>query len=197
LRLLILVQEKENVAQATVAEQDSGISANSKTKEYADKTKNYLSEKIPKERREQTVWRLKKMIIEIQGHTDCESNHNHSINEKFLLIDNTDQQAVETLLTMAEQYAGHTKEVTKQGGSSARGVLKTDGVKAVQYNLRTLIQRFANNTSLDAFFDSLNTIYRDAERDPELRNWFKNVDTLIRYVLPSVKNNIRMQTDQS
>lgn len=93
-----------------------------------------------------------------------------------------DQQAVETLLTMAEQYAGHTKNVTKQGGSSARDVLKTDSVQAVQYNLRTLIERFANHTSLDSFFESLNTIYSDAEKDPELRNWFTNVDNLIRYV---------------
>lgn len=34
-------------------------------------TKNYLSDKMPKERREQTIWRLKKMITEIQGHSDC------------------------------------------------------------------------------------------------------------------------------
>jgi hypothetical protein len=83
---------------------------------------------------------------------------------------------------MAEQYAGHTKDISKEGGSSARDVLKGDNVQAVQQNLRTLIERFANHTSLDSFFESLNTIYRDAEKDPELRNWFKNVDTLIRYV---------------
>lgn len=47
------------------------MSPQSKRKEYSDKTKNYVSEKIPKERREQTVWRLKKMIMEIQGHADC------------------------------------------------------------------------------------------------------------------------------
>lgn len=34
-------------------------------------TKNYLNKKMPKERREQTVYRLKKMIVEIQGHSDC------------------------------------------------------------------------------------------------------------------------------
>ena len=34
--------------------------------------KNYLQTKMPKERREQTIWRLKKMIVEIQGHSDCE-----------------------------------------------------------------------------------------------------------------------------
>jgi hypothetical protein len=49
------------------------VSPQDKRKEYSDRTKSYLSEKIPKERREQTVWRLKKMIIEIQGHADCKS----------------------------------------------------------------------------------------------------------------------------
>lgn len=48
--------------------------------------------------------------------------------------------------------------------------------------LQTLIERFANNTSLQDFFESLNNIYRDADNDPELREWFKNVDNLIRYV---------------
>lgn len=36
-----------------------------------DKTKNYLREKMPEERRDQTIHRLKKMIVEIQGHRDC------------------------------------------------------------------------------------------------------------------------------
>ncbi|KAJ5374830.1 hypothetical protein N7517_006836 [Penicillium concentricum] len=151
----------ENEGIEAVAEDETGTSPQNKSKEYSDKTKSYLSDKIPKERREQTVWRLKKMIIEIQGHADY-------------------QQAVETLLSMAEQYAGHSKDISKKGSSSARDVLKTDNVQAVQYNLRTLIERFANHTSLDSFFESLNTIYRNAERDPELRNWFTNVDNLIR-----------------
>lgn len=68
-------QDKESIASASIAENQSAVesttSTKSKTKEYADKTKNYLSDKVPKERREQTIWRLKKMIIEIQGHADC------------------------------------------------------------------------------------------------------------------------------
>ena len=36
------------------------------------RAQNYLSDKMPKERREQTIWRLKKMVVEIQGHSDCE-----------------------------------------------------------------------------------------------------------------------------
>lgn len=34
-------------------------------------TKNYMNKKVPQERRDQTIWRLKKMIVEIQGHSDC------------------------------------------------------------------------------------------------------------------------------
>ncbi len=36
-----------------------------------DRTRNYMSSKVPKERRDQTIFRLKKMIVEIQSHSDC------------------------------------------------------------------------------------------------------------------------------
>ena len=49
--------------------------AQDKLKETKDtarlKAKSYLSKKVPQDRRDQTVWRLKKMIVEIQGHEDC------------------------------------------------------------------------------------------------------------------------------
>lgn len=34
-------------------------------------TKNYANKKFDQDRRDQTVWRLKKMVVEIQGHSDC------------------------------------------------------------------------------------------------------------------------------
>lgn len=42
-----------------------------KVREYRQQTKEYFQKKVPKERREQTIYRLKKMIVEIQGHQDC------------------------------------------------------------------------------------------------------------------------------
>jgi hypothetical protein len=43
------------------------------TKEnIAQRSKDYLRQKIPQERRDQTIWRLRKMVAEIQGHPDCE-----------------------------------------------------------------------------------------------------------------------------
>jgi hypothetical protein len=48
---------------------------------------------------------------------------------------------------------------------------------------KTLIERFANSTSSDDLFESLNNIYRDADRDPELKDWFKAIDKYARRCL--------------
>lgn len=48
-----------------------------KARDGRDRTKNYMREKIPKERREQTIFRLKKMIVEIQSHSDCKPRSDH------------------------------------------------------------------------------------------------------------------------
>ena len=47
--------------------------------------KNYMQTKMPKERREQTIWRLKKMIVEIQGHSDCEFKTEGFHVERYML----------------------------------------------------------------------------------------------------------------
>ena len=48
---------------------------------------------------------------------------------------------------------------------------------------KTLIERFANSTSSDDLWESINNIYQDAQKDPELKNWFKSVDSYIRKCL--------------
>jgi hypothetical protein len=50
-------------------------------------------------------------------------------------------------------------------------------------DIKTLIERFANGTSSDDLFDSIDQIYRDANQDPELKNWFKKMDAYIRKCL--------------
>jgi hypothetical protein len=136
--------------------------AKSKVKEYNARTQNYLKGKMPKERREQTIWRLKKMIVEIQGHADY-------------------QRAVETLLTLAETYGGHSKNLASQGQGTIKDFYSTSQPALTKF--KTLIERFANGTSSDDFFDSLNQIYRDADQDPELKGWFKSIDAYIRRCL--------------
>lgn len=64
------VQSKVN---ANVSDEDKEA-AKGKAAEYRDRTQDYLKQKLPEERREQAIWRLKKMVAEIQGHQDCESS---------------------------------------------------------------------------------------------------------------------------
>ena len=50
-------------------------------------------------------------------------------------------------------------------------------------DLKTLLERFANSTSFDDLTDAVNQIYRDADKDPELKNWFKDMNRYIRKCL--------------
>ncbi|RAR03598.1 lipid binding protein [Stemphylium lycopersici] len=129
-----------------------------------DQLNNYLKGKMPQERREQTIWRLKKMIVEIQGHQDY-------------------QRAIETLLNLAEQYSGHGKNLGQQGKGSVQGAHENDALTTAEADLRTLLERFANNTSFDDLIESINQVYKDADQDPELRNWFKRINHFIRKTL--------------
>lgn len=49
--------------------------------------------------------------------------------------------------------------------------------------LRTLLERFADGQTMDGIFDAINVLIDDTRRDPELRDWFANVDTYMRKVL--------------
>ena len=49
--------------------------------------------------------------------------------------------------------------------------------------IKTLLERFANNTSSEDLVDSINAIYRDADSDPELKGWFRNLDSFVRKCL--------------
>lgn len=42
-----------------------------KARAQRERARKYLSSKMPEERRDQTIWRLRKMVTEIQGHPDC------------------------------------------------------------------------------------------------------------------------------
>lgn len=48
--------------------------------------------------------------------------------------------------------------------------------------LRTLLERFANNTSMDIIFDAVDVLVADAQNDQALGNWFSSVDAYIRKV---------------
>ncbi|KAK5142873.1 hypothetical protein LTR04_002079, partial [Oleoguttula sp. CCFEE 6159] len=135
-----------------------------RVRERRDKANNYLKEKLPQERRDQAIFRLKKMVVEIQGHHDY-------------------QQAIDTLLRLAEEYTGHTKNVAQQTSGTVKGAHGDNALQTAETDLKTLIERFANSTSTDDLFDSINAVYRDADRDPELKGWFRHMNQYVRKCL--------------
>jgi hypothetical protein len=90
-----------------------------KARQTRERTKNYLSKKMPKERRELVIWRLKKLVIECQGHPDY-------------------QQAVTTLLSLAEQYAGHGTNIANQSTGTVKGAHTDDALKTAEADLKVL-----------------------------------------------------------
>jgi hypothetical protein len=133
-------------------------------REYRERTKRFLENKMPQERREQTIWRLKKMVVEIQSHQDY-------------------QQAIDTLLQLAETYTGHGRNLAGQGAGTVKGARQDSHLKGAEQNLRVILERFANNTSADDLFEAINDIYRDADRDAELKEWFRSVNSYVRRCL--------------
>ncbi|KAI0402655.1 hypothetical protein F4802DRAFT_348466 [Xylaria palmicola] len=146
---------------ANISDDDRQAAKNTAA-EYRRRAREYLNKKVPQERRDQTVWRLKKMVLECQQHPDY-------------------QQAITTLLDLAEEYGSHGRSMTTDGAGTAKQT--RSAFAAAEADLKTLVERFANGTSSDDLWSSINTLYEDADKDPELRNWFKSMNTYVRRCL--------------
>ncbi|KAK9312585.1 hypothetical protein V1524DRAFT_410647 [Lipomyces starkeyi] len=129
-----------------------------------NQAKDYLNKKISKERRDQVFFRLKKMVVEIQGHPDY-------------------QNAIDSLLDLGETYKRHVGTAADQSQSKVKKISENDHLELAQYNLKILIERFANNTTLDDLLDTFNDLYVDADNDPVLKGWFRDLDAYVRKVL--------------
>ncbi|KHN97595.1 uncharacterized protein MAM_04610 [Metarhizium album ARSEF 1941] len=142
--------------------------------EYRRRTKEYFNKKMPEERKDQLIFRLKKMVLECQQHPEY-------------------SKAIQTLLRLAETYGSHGRSLGKESTGSAKQA--RSGFAAAEADLRTLIERFANGTSTSNLWESISQIYKDADKDPELKDWFKTLDNFIRrclleqgYILDEISN---------
>ncbi|ATY60117.1 hypothetical protein A9K55_006343 [Cordyceps militaris] len=133
-----------------------------KNAEQRRKAKEYFNKKMPTERKDQIIFRLKKMVIECQQHTDY-------------------SQAIQSLLRLARQYGKHGQSYGKESSGSLNQA--RSGFAAAEADLRTLIERFANGTSTSNLWKSIGQIYEDAQKDSELKGWFSNMDRYINRLL--------------
>ncbi|EMD31027.1 hypothetical protein CERSUDRAFT_120157, partial [Gelatoporia subvermispora B] len=133
--------------------------------DHYDRAKQFLTEEyFPEERRDQFIYRGKKVILECQKHKDY-------------------QASMEWLLNFLEEYAGHGKTVAAQGKDAHQQATSDNSLQQATSELRALLERFANGMSLDVIGDAMRALYDDAQQDEELRNWFHQCDAYARRVL--------------
>ncbi|KAK0555228.1 hypothetical protein OC861_000504 [Tilletia horrida] len=133
-------------------------------KQHANAASEYFKDKFPQERRDQFIFRLKKIVVELQRHRDY-------------------QDAMEYFLVAAEQYQGHAADLHAQVENAASGVRSEGNVAKAETAFRTLIERFANGRPTQPILDAVNQLYTDAKNDPELKGWFQQLDAYIRKIL--------------
>jgi len=152
-------------------------SSSSRRKEWQAKAKDYWGKKVPVERREATVDRLRKMVVEIQAHPEY-------------------QDAIVTLLNLLDTYGSHGKDYSARGLGKAEGVYRADRVQAAEKSLKTVIERFANSTSLDDLLDAIRSIQKCAQADLELRDWFRSLNTYFRRCLQQTGYVVRPEAKE-
>ncbi|RPD78550.1 hypothetical protein L226DRAFT_543850 [Lentinus tigrinus ALCF2SS1-7] len=133
--------------------------------EHANRVKNFFNDEyFPPERRDQFIFRLKKVIYECQSHDDY-------------------QGSMQWLLNFLEEYASHGRTVAGQGKDSHQQLASDPNLNTSLKEIRTLLERFANGRSLDTIGDAMRALYQDGQQDERLRHWFRDVDEYVREVL--------------
>ncbi|KAK0200612.1 hypothetical protein DFS33DRAFT_1387828 [Desarmillaria ectypa] len=178
--------EEDKKVSGIMGKVKNGIS-NAIPQQYKDRAneklsngKQFLSEDyFPKERREQWIWRAKKVVVECQKHKDY-------------------QESLGWLLDRVEEYAIHGRNVVNDAQSEAGGAFKNvittvafypflmpfqSQLQSTLSQLRTILERFANGQSMDLIIDPFHALADDAQRDTELRAWFREGTGWLRSVL--------------
>ncbi|KAG6809329.1 hypothetical protein H0H92_000666 [Tricholoma furcatifolium] len=133
--------------------------------ERVERGKKFFTEEyFPAERRDQFIYRGKKVILECQKHDDY-------------------QEALKWLLAFIGGWAAYEHTQVKSHGKQARAFTEDERFRGSLRDLRTLLERFANNQSMDPILDSISALSDDAHRDTELRRWFNEVNDYVHQAL--------------
>lgn len=103
------------------------------------------------------------------------------------------KESMTWLLDAVDEYARHARTVGQHGKEAHGTVTSNSALRQSIREIRTLLERFANGQSMDGMLDAANVLIDDANRDPELRQWFHDVDAYIRKV-SALSLNIRCWT---
>lgn len=158
------VDSAKQEAQARLNAIDSKIPEKHKDRARLEKerARKFLDEEFPQERRDQFIWRMKKVV------TECQSHPNY-------------QTSMTWFLDTLDNYFRSSKDASKSQGRNVEGVFGNDPVVQQAWDeLRVLIERFANGRTLDGFFDAITKLRDDTRSDEEFRAWWRRAREFIR-----------------
>ncbi|KAJ3926778.1 MAG: hypothetical protein NXY57DRAFT_1110382, partial [Lentinula lateritia] len=137
-----------------------------KAKDHFNRGKEFITEEyFPKERRDQWIWRGKKVILECQSHPEYQSS-------------------LRWLLSYIKEYASHGRRIANEGGNRAtEGVRGNGDLQGTMSQLRALTERFADGFMEEDIWDPINALIDDAQRDQEFKQWWNEVDEWLEKVL--------------
>ncbi|KAF5341441.1 hypothetical protein D9758_014751 [Tetrapyrgos nigripes] len=138
-----------------------------KVKDHAQRGKDFLTEEyFPQERRDQWIFRAKKVVLECQKNPDY-------------------QDSLRWLLQYIREYAGHGRHIVEDQGQKGAGAVSNDpNLQSTLSQLRALLERLANGKSLqDHIWDPVNALIDDAQRDEEFREWWTRVSDYVEAIL--------------
>ncbi|TXT08906.1 hypothetical protein VHUM_03034 [Vanrija humicola] len=151
---------KERFQQAVPKEQRD--KASRQYDQFASDAKELIDDEFPEERRQQFVYRLKKVLYEVQQHQDY-------------------NDAMSWLLEAAHKYEGRAERDIQSEVSHTQGARRE--LNSVFDKFAVVLERFANGKSLKPTRDALDRLYTDAKNDPELKQFWRDVDTYVNNVL--------------
>ncbi|KAF5393156.1 hypothetical protein D9757_001352 [Collybiopsis confluens] len=130
-----------------------------KAKDHFKRGKEFLTEEyFPKDRRDQWIWRVKKVILECQSHPDYQSS-------------------LRWLLSYIKEYSEHGRRIVNEhGGKATDSVKENPELQGSMSELRIIAERFANGRNMQQdIWDPINALIDDAQRDKEFKDWWREV----------------------
>jgi hypothetical protein len=130
----------------------------------ANQVEQIVRDEFPKERRDQFIFRLKKVLVEVQQHKDY-------------------FDAMDWLLSSAEKYKGYGTHVAQKGNAARQQAAADEQASGTLRNFLVILERFANGQSLQPVRNALDQIYEDARNDQQLHAWWTAINDYVHAVL--------------
>lgn len=113
--------------------------------EQLEGTKSWFADEyFPEERRDQFIYRAKKVIIECQRHNDY-------------------QASIKWLLGFFEEYFGHAQNAAQAQSGPADTIKNDQQLNDALGELRTLLERFAGGKSTSDMTDCIQVLFDDSK----------------------------------